>query len=376
MSVERKLSHRMSCTESQTNLPKELSLSETSENTSLNLQIAKHLASENLNASESSFAEDALRLSLTNLADVNSVAPAPAQTLSRENEEAAHLFRPDHIHKAQTQDGVPRDLRSEMSSAHVFLFQDESLLSNDEDPITDRTDTDLTHLKDLYNLLFDCFVGKEPSSDQVNICEPKLAIFERIINAKLQIKGLNNVFKVSEWKSQPQLLYQFLSNNSAKRLEEILKFVMNRFFKHLKKMFIRSEGLLYFDNKKFTECYFADTAAATSKPLDYYDVFRKLNDKPSFQQNYFKDLFASQKLRDAYQEWTANHFWKRYRQSIGKKLVRILFAWECKLKNPEKETRAVLLEMAESFKKVKMRSLPWTRQQVDSALDRLSRLIF
>jgi hypothetical protein len=258
----------------------------------------------------------------------------------------------------------------------VFVFSEETCFATENEVIVDREEIELIHLDDLYQLLYSCFAGEELSINTNTLCSLKLQIFEDVINLKLQKKNTVAVFKVAQWQSGQQSLHQIFSNNASKRQEEILKFIMNKFFKYLKKNFTKSQNLLFYDNDKFLEWYFADVAKRKVYPIDYFTFPQLVNDQPAYRLKYFRNLFESQKLREAYREWAAKHLWVNYKKTIKKKFLRLISSWDNKLQQQTKDYSVILKEMSGSFKVLKLRSLPWNKHQVMHAFERVEALLF
>lgn len=377
MSHGHKILLRLNSLETSKNRKEDQAQTEPSDNGSLNLPSDRGVVDNSLNSSSwSSFAEEALALRLKNPADVSSVGQTPITSFFQEVGEDTHLISLSNIRKTSNEQRSRFHFQNEILTPHILPLDQYFANSNESDVIVDRDPIELVHLDDLFQLLVSAFFGDEPNIDNVMINGPKLEVFESVINTKLKKKGSPHCFKVSEWTSGNQTIHQTFSKFVTKRLEEILKFIMNKFFKHLKKKFSKNNGLLFLDEDKFTQAYFAETAKSKYIPISYFTFPKVVKGQSAYRLDFFKDLFESEKLKEAYNEWTTKHFWADYRKTIRKKILALLSVWDAKLEKHKEDQAPIFKEMVNSFKNIQLRSLPWTKHQIAFAFDRLNTLLF
>jgi len=255
-----------------------------------------------------------------------------------------------------------------LKEAETFYFKEDEI-------ITDRDDIELIHLDDVFRIIVAAFEGDEPDFEGKLFCAIKLKAFENLVNCKLKKKASHLAFSIDRCKAGEQKVQDFFANSASKRTEEILKFIMNKFFKHLKKQFCKESGLLFFDEAKFLQMYFQEVALSKNLPLEYFMFPRLVKQQAVYRLSFFQDMFQSKQLREVYMEWSTKYLWVNYKRSIRRKILALLSTWDAKLESHKEAHRPILEEMALSLKKVGLRSLPWTKYQVLNGLDSLNRIL-
>lgn len=180
-----------------------------------------------------------------------------------------------------------------------------------------------------------------------------------------------SVEEIYEW------VLSFVNETSHKRFEENVKFVFKLVFRHLRTNFYKdnlADSNIKINENEFYSYYFEDVSTELGVPLsEFYDPLNHKTQHRTLSNEYLRLLFTSKKFKQQFMSYiTSGKLICDYQESIPNKILKILKRFDklfdC---NNLNNNDRVLNDIRKYFRTNKQCKLPWTKNEVLSAIETL-----
>lgn len=213
----------------------------------------------------------------------------------------------------------------------------------------------------------------QPQYETLSLFEKRLLYY--LVKRKFAPKELKDL-EPDENTCSYERLRRIFSTQLPRRPEECYKFVLTRVLKHLRRKF-EEEGGPQSPETRLNETYFRPVSEKFGIPMSDFNYPLAGDQKGKFHFNfvYFSKIFKSEPFLQKIDDYTQEAIFVDFQKDLVRKVAALVHKWERNLSNDMAFLEYAQMSILRYVIFNKRCKLPWTRVDVQNAIERVKDLI-